>query len=321
MKIALCFIINYEHILNKEDIWREWIEPNKDIINTYFFYKDIRRIKSKWILEHTIPPKLIVGTSYYNVVPAYLSIMSFAFSHDQNNEWFCLLTDSCCPIISPKKFRYLFYKYYTKSIFSWKNAWWNTKFHKRANLDKIHQNLRLANDPWFVLKREHVQYCIRYINQKNNLVKTVCSGGLANESLFAIILYIFGQLNNNSLICSPSHIVDWYRMTSSTSPHVFTEGNTQDKKFIEQSLKENTNIMFIRKISQDFPDDVLKSYIYKHSIVEDDRIILKDPFYYKKILIQTKELFMTFFSIGLIFFLWDHIERYYLKSNHFHYIK
>ena len=46
MKIALCFIINYEHILNKEDIWREWIEPNKDIINVYFFYKDFRKIKS-----------------------------------------------------------------------------------------------------------------------------------------------------------------------------------------------------------------------------------------------------------------------------------
>ena len=46
MKIALCFIINYDHILNKEDIWREWIEPNKDIINVYFYYKDFNKIKS-----------------------------------------------------------------------------------------------------------------------------------------------------------------------------------------------------------------------------------------------------------------------------------
>ena len=28
--------------------------------------------------------------------------------HDKNNQWFCLLTDSCCPIISPKRFKYLF---------------------------------------------------------------------------------------------------------------------------------------------------------------------------------------------------------------------
>ena len=26
MKIALCVIISYDHILNKEEIWKEWIE-------------------------------------------------------------------------------------------------------------------------------------------------------------------------------------------------------------------------------------------------------------------------------------------------------
>ena len=70
MKIALCFIISYEHILNKEDIWREWIEPNKDIINVYFFYKDFRKIKSPWIREHAIPPSSIVESIYYHVIPA-----------------------------------------------------------------------------------------------------------------------------------------------------------------------------------------------------------------------------------------------------------
>ena len=35
MKIALCFIISYEHILQKEQLWIDWIQPNKDIINGY----------------------------------------------------------------------------------------------------------------------------------------------------------------------------------------------------------------------------------------------------------------------------------------------
>ena len=82
MKIALCFIISYEHIVNKEDIWREWIEPNKDIINVYFYYKDFNKIKSQWIIEHTIPPNYIHETSYYHVIPAYLSILNFASKHD-----------------------------------------------------------------------------------------------------------------------------------------------------------------------------------------------------------------------------------------------
>ena len=39
MKVALCFIISYQHILNKEQLWIDWIKPNKDIINIYFHYK------------------------------------------------------------------------------------------------------------------------------------------------------------------------------------------------------------------------------------------------------------------------------------------
>jgi hypothetical protein len=44
MKIALCFIISYDHILIKEDLWRKWIEYNKDIINVYFYYKDLKKL-------------------------------------------------------------------------------------------------------------------------------------------------------------------------------------------------------------------------------------------------------------------------------------
>ena len=121
MKVALCFIISYEHILNKENIWKKWIEPNKDIINVYFYYKDIHKIKSEWILKHTLPSNHIYKTSYFHVIPAYVSVLNYALN-DNNNQWFCLLTDSCCPIISPKKFRYLFYQNYNKSIMNWKKA-------------------------------------------------------------------------------------------------------------------------------------------------------------------------------------------------------
>ena len=82
MKVALCFIINYDHILNKEEIWKEWIEPNKDIINVYFFYKDKAKIKSNWISNHIISSEYIFETSYYHVIPAYLSIMQYAYKKD-----------------------------------------------------------------------------------------------------------------------------------------------------------------------------------------------------------------------------------------------
>jgi len=310
MKIALCFIINYEHILNKEALWREWIEPNKDIINVYFYYKDLKKIKSEWIRNHTIPPSYIVETSYYHVVPAYLSVMSFAYQHDTNNSWFCLLTDSCCPIISPKRFRFLFYENYNKSILSWKKPWWNIEFHKRANLYKLPEELRLANDPWFVLKREHVQLCMQYVNTKKEIVKTICNGGLANESLFAIILHAYKQLHNNSIICSPSHAVDWSRMKNATSPHTFKEANNATIQFIEKSLQENKHVMFIRKISPEFSDELLHKYIYNYSKNEDDKLVLKDPFYIKKLFFEIKEVSCVMFIICCIYYVWHLIDLY-----------
>ncbi len=261
MKVALCFIISYEHILNKETIWREWIKHNEDIINVYFYYKDINKIKSQWILSHAIPPNFIHPTSYYNVIPAYLSLMAFAMGNDKSNQWFCLLTESCCPIISPTKFKYFFQKNHAKTIMSWKKAWWNVNFHKRSNLAKLPEELHLANDPWFVMKREHIKTVMSYYKNKEDVVRTICSGGLANESLFAIILFVQKQISEKDVICSPTHAADWSRMNSCTSPHIFKEGNARDICFIKKTINENNEIMFIRKVDPSFPDEILHEYL------------------------------------------------------------
>jgi hypothetical protein len=280
MKIALCFIISYEHIVNKENIWREWIEPNKDIINVYFYYKDIKKIKSEWILKHTIPPNNIFETSYYHVIPAYLSLMRFAMSHDTNNQWCCMLTDSCCPIISPEKFRYLFYNYYNRSIISWKTAWWNINYHKRANLELLPKEFHLANDPWFVIKRENIYHVLNFVKNQPEITKTICNGGLANESIFAIILNSYKQLNKptkNPVLLAITHMTDWSRMTSSTSPHLFKDANDRDLNFIDDELKKNKFVMFIRKISPEFPDEVLRHYIYDKNKDNDNQLVIKEP--------------------------------------------
>jgi hypothetical protein len=103
------------------------------------------------------------------------------------------------------------------------------------------------------------------MNTKKEIVKTICDGGLANESLFAIIFYACKQLNNTHLISSSTHATDWSRMTSATSPHLFKYANKTDIDFIEKFLKENKYTMFIRKISPEFPDTILKKYIYDYS--------------------------------------------------------
>jgi len=322
MKVALCFIISYEHILNKEEIWKEWIEPNKDLINVYFYYKDLRKIQSEWILQHTIPPHYIHETSYYHVIPAYLSLMNFAALHDSNNQWFCMLTDSCCPIISPKKFRYLFYNYYNRSIISWKKPWWNIEFHKRANLALLPEDLRLANDPWFVMKRENLSQCLYFVNNQQKTTQTICSGGLANESLFAIIMHIYNQLDlklnsknksKEKVISAVTHITDWSRTTSPTSPHLFKEANELDIKFINKSLETEKYAMFIRKIAPEFPNTILREYIYEHSKEKDDQLQLVEPklFRYNRF---KQYLFLSFYygvPIIIISFLLNILANFY----------
>lgn len=259
MKVALCFIISYEHILNKEELWKQWIKPNEDIINVYFHYKNLNFVKSQWIRERCIPQDLVVNTSYFHVVPAYLMVMSYAFKHDNKNQWFCLLTDSCVPIITPHSFREKFLNNFDKSILRWKPAYWNVNVQKRANLLKLKSNLHLANDPWFILKRLDVDRCIKYMVFKKDIYNIICSGGLANESLFAIILKTFDELDN--VINESSTITDWDRMSSATSPHCFINGGKEDIKFIVNSLKENKYAIFLRKVHKQFPDQLLLDLI------------------------------------------------------------
>ena len=275
MKAALCFIISYDHILNKENLWREWIEQNKNIINVYFYYKDFNKIKSQWIKDHAIPSKYIQKTNYYHIIPAYLSLIQFASLHDPKNRWFCMLTDACCPIVSPTKFRYLFYNNYNKTIMNWKKSWWNINIHKRANLYKLPKELHLANDPWFILKREHVNLILYFVNKQKEMTETICNGGLANESLFAIILQCYRHLNNTSqVVPAVTHIADWYRMASATSPHLFRDACKNDIKFIETEQEKNTCAIFIRKIAPEFPDNILRHYIYAKNINDDYKLFL-----------------------------------------------
>jgi hypothetical protein len=282
MKIALCFIISYEHILNKEDIWREWIEPNKDIINVYFYYKDFKKIKSKWIMEHSLPPNFIYETSYFYVMPAYISILKFALNHDSQNKWFCMLTDACCPIISPKKFRYLFYKEHNHSLFSWKPAWWNPYYHQRGNLAKLPKDLWLANDPWFILTKENVKQLIQFINTQKSITETICGGEIANETFFAVVFKYYKELDTKSkkshINCVSTHITDWNRRTSTTSPHLFKDADERDIKFIDKELERNPYHIFIRKVASEFPDEILRYYIYEKDKEKVEALVVGEPY-------------------------------------------
>jgi len=261
MKVALCFIISYHHILHKEEIWKKWIYENNDIINVYFHYTDENKIKSKWIKKHIIPKKYISSTDYFHIVSSYFSLMKYATIHDNKNQWFCFLTESCCPIISPFEFKQLFYLYYNFSLLKYNKIHWNPYYINRANLKFINKEYHYCNNPWFTLCKKDVQYCLSYFKNNYNTYKLICNGNVSNESIFAIILYSNNRLHHT--INKETVATDWSRMESPTSPYTFRDDSLQENiNFIEKQKREKY-IMFIRKISIDFSDDILIKYIWR----------------------------------------------------------
>jgi hypothetical protein len=90
----------------------------------------------------------------------------------------------------------------------------------------------------------------------------VNSGGLANESIFAIILQTFKELTNPiKTINDSSTISDWTRMSSPTSPNCFREATEENINIICNLLKENKYAMFLRKVHREFPDSAIQDII------------------------------------------------------------
>jgi hypothetical protein len=150
----------------------------------------------------------------------------------------------------------------------------------------IPEKYRLGNDPWFVMKRENVLQCLQFTRKQSKITEIVCNGGYANESFFAIVLKAFEQLEPNlkNVISASTHLTDWSRMTSTTSPHLFKDANERDIRFIEENCKKNNYIMFIRKVGVEFPNEVLKYYIYEVNREKEKKLYIKNmlnSIYYK----------------------------------------
>ena len=301
MKAALCFLISYDNTIHKEEVWKKWIHENRDILNVYIHYDPSTYAPpSPWVRHHCIPKKYITATSYLHIVPAYMNTMAYAMDHDKENQWCCMLTGSCAPIISPTDFRKLFFHHAHTTMMTWKPAWWNVNFHRRANLRQLPPKLRIGHAPWFVMQRSHVLTCLSYPKTNQDMFQLVARGTIANESLFGIILTQHNLMKD--VLNYSSHLADWTQMSSTTSPYVFKDGSESETDRITDLLAdpENKYAMFLRKVHPDFPDEVLVTIMGNRTIPDD--VLSKEARYdlllHAKILICVVFLFYQLRSIN-----------------------
>jgi hypothetical protein len=112
---------------------------------------------------------------------------------------------------------------------------------------------------------------------KNGIYHLVNEGGLANESIFAIILQTFNELTaKDKLLNSVTTITDWSRMSSPTSPYLFKEATDENINIISNLLKENPNAMFLRKVDREFPDQSILNIM---NIDSNTQLIIKKKDY------------------------------------------
>lgn len=256
-KVALCFLISYTHDLHQESLWREWIEELRDIVNVYVHYKHYDKIRSPWLRAHAIPLEFTQRTIYENVVPAYFSLLAFSFYHDASNQWFCMLTDTCAPLVTPTEFRRRFAALGDRTIMTVRPAYWNMEMYNRANLSKLAPHLHLANDPWFVMTRSHVETCLSFLKVNHSMYTTVTAGSVANESIFAIIL----AMRNGSmarLLNAPSNVADWVRPSTASSPHYFYEASDGEMAILRTLIEQHPHCLFGRKFNMAFPATALR---------------------------------------------------------------
>jgi hypothetical protein len=135
--------------------------------------------------------------------------------------------------------------------------------------------MRLGHDPWFILKRNDVYRCVTYSRKNKKLA---------------------------NVINQPSHIVDWSNPSSATSPYLFSSGSEKEMIFIKESLRKNKYSLFLRKISQKFPDSVL------YQLIEDDSSFYNEELekYHEDWVLSY--LYFLFFMLSFLIYIFNVFE-------------
>jgi hypothetical protein len=124
------------------------------------------------------------------------------------------------------KFRELFFTYWDTTFLKWGPFPQSVLVNTRANLHLFDKNAQLKHSPWFTIKRNDAIRCLTFRQVNRRIYDTICHGKVANESIFAIMLMTFKQLVH--VKNEDTHLSDWSRMMTATSPYLFKEGTKKN---------------------------------------------------------------------------------------------
>jgi len=226
---------------------------------------NVHNIQSLWLKQYIIPSLYIKDTQWGSLGNAIVSLYEYAYINS-NNKWFVLLSESHVPFISPNNFILKYYQYKENSLIEWKHSLdilsptWDAV--SRCNFQYLPKEYWLHHEMWVILTNKDIKDIISFRdNAKTNVIyNTLVSGNIADECFIGVMLMISNKMNK--VLNITTTILDWEQNSAvSSHPYVFSSYNEYIRKLLHQKRKQNENGLFLRKISSEFPDDVLQTFI------------------------------------------------------------
>lgn len=261
--IAFCFLITKDLI--KENLWKQWFNRLPIDYDIYVHTNNIQNIQSLWLKQYIIPNKYIKITKWGSLGNAITSLYEYAYIH-KKHQWFILLSESHVPFISPLKFMIKYNIYKENSLIEWKHSLdissqsWDAI--DRCNYHYFPKEYWLHHEMWIILTYNDIKDIINIKDNNNTKIiyDTLVSGKIADECFIAVILKISNNMIN--ILNITTTILDWeHNINSPNHPYVFNSYNDYNRKLLNQKRQDNDNGMFLRKISNEFPDYVLENFI------------------------------------------------------------
>ena len=128
MKIAFLFITKDD--INQPKIWEDYLRGNEAKYNVYVHPKNPKDCSIPWITSNIIPN--LVPTDWGHIISAYYELFKYAMEHDNLNQYFIVITESCVPVLSFAKLYSFLLQNYKKND---KQSF--IKFMKMNQYDKI----------------------------------------------------------------------------------------------------------------------------------------------------------------------------------------
>lgn len=248
-QIALLFLTRKD--LNHSQIWKQLLEDVSDLFNVYIHCKELP--DDPFFRKYVIQDR--VETSYYQHVKAWQVLLRTAFQN-KNNIKFVYLSESCMPLYPLTKIYDLLIKD-NFSYMNWQKPWWDENipgaYGKERTLTEIDSSLRVGNDEWVILNRDHAEMIIN-----DDYVINIAAKHTQDIESYPSTLFSIKNRLHEFVKIRPT-FADWERTAWA---HTLDFRNIHELPLGRWKEIREKGHFFIRKIPPSFQSEDLRSLIF-----------------------------------------------------------